>query len=351
MRVFLIFLTTFFILLFYWNFLPGQPYPQSQIIKGIQWGDDVQKLVQGSGDNWPITWVNDTLQITSFGDGDGFDDEIQDLSLGISYIIGDPPTHKGADIQSNIDTPEGGGPRGIKTSGIIMIEGVLYLFVRNYKPENSDDFTNSRLAWSEDFGKTWQWADWHFSNTFGCPDFIQFGPDYTNTMDEFVYIVSQDNDNAYQYSPRIVLARVAKNKVIDRHAYDFFSGCDQNNNPQWSSDINDRKEIFYNPQGTQRISISYNPGIKRYILVTSHQPENDSRTHTAALGIFESEFPWGDWRTVYYNDHWSDNCRTYHHKIPTKWISKDGKDMWLLFSGLDCGYYDFCLKKVTLILD
>ena len=29
------------------------------------------------------------------------------------------------------------------------------------------------------------------------------------------------------------------------------------------------------------------------------------------------------------------DCRTYHHKFPTKWMSTDGKEMWLLYSGLD----------------
>lgn len=334
---------------FFVTILAGQPYPQSQIIRELQWEEQVHKITWCSGDNWPITWVNDTLQISSYGDGDGFDNKNPDLSLGFSYIIGDPPNHYGMDIRSNIDTPEGGGSEGIKTSGIIMIENTLYIFVRNYKPGNSDDFTNSRLAWSEDSGKTFQWADWHFSNTFGCPDFIQFGPNYTHAMDDFVYIVSQDNDNAYQYTPDIVLARVSKKSLIDRDTYEFYAGKDQNNNPEWSVYVNDRKSIFYNAEGTQRISVSFHPVYKRFILVTSHQPEGDNRTHTAALGVFESEFPWGDWHTVYYNDQWSGQCRTYHHKFPVKWMREDGKEMWLLFSGLDCGYYHFCLRKAKII--
>jgi len=30
-------------------------------------------------------------------------------------------------------------------------------------------------------------------------------------------------------------------------------------------------------------------------------------------------------------------------------MSHDGKEMLLLFSGLDCGYYGFCLRKAKLI--
>jgi hypothetical protein len=329
--------------------LSGQPYPESQLIKKLEWDNSVYKINGASGDNWPITWVNDTLQITSYGDGDGFDAKNPDLSLGLSYIINDPPNHKGVDIRTNIDTPEGGGSEGIKTSGLLMVDGLLYIFVRNYKPGNSEDFTNSRLGWSENLGITFQWADWHFSNTFGCPDFIQFGPDYTGAMDQYVYIVSQDNDNAYQYSPDIVLARVPKERVRYREAYEFYAGQTSDNTTSWLADIDKRVPIFSNPAGTQRVAMSYNPALKRFILTTSHRPEGDNRTHTDALGVYESEFPWGYWKTLYYDDDWSNNCRTYHHRFPTKWMSRDGKEMWLLFSGLDCGYYGFCLKKARLI--
>lgn len=341
----------FHLIVLFINQIQGQPYPPSLIVKKIVWDDEVHKISSGSGDNWPITWVNDTLQITSYGDGDGFDEEHPDLSLGFSFIIGDPPNHRGEDFQSNIDTPEGEGSKGIKASGVIMIDGILYVFVRNYDPENSGDFTNSRLAWSNDFGKTFQWADWYFSNTFGCPDFIQFGPNYSSALDGYVYIVSQDNDNAYQYSSNIVLARVLKDKIIHRKAFEFFAGMAADSRPIWSHDIANRVAIFTNPFGAQRVAMSYNPMLKRFILTTSHQPENDDRTHTDALGIFESEYPWGSWNTIYYDDDWSNNCRTYHHRFPTKWMSTDGKEMWLLFSGLDCGLYDFCIKKMTLIVE
>ncbi|MHC4073599.1 MAG: hypothetical protein ACYSUD_17450, partial [Planctomycetota bacterium] len=89
----------------------------------------------------------------------------------------------------------------------------------------------------------------------------------------------------------------------------------------------------------------------RYILTSSHLTGKRA-THTAALGVFEAPQPWGPWSTVYYNDHWSvkdgKDCRTYHHRFPPKWMSPDGKTMWLLYSGLDCDLYSFCVKKAVL---
>jgi len=330
------------------NIASGVPYPNSRIITKLTWDPNVVKLRDGAGDNWPITWVEDDLQITAFGDGDGFDKQNPDLSLGFCRIAGDPPNHFGEDFKSDADTPEGSGSKGIKASGLLMVDNVLYMFVRNYKTDGSKDFTNSRLAWSTNRGVNWTWADWHFSQTFGCPEFVQFGKNYHGARDNYVYIVSQANDDAYAYSPDIVMARVDKSKVKDRDSYEFFAGIGTDGKPIWSNDIGKRKPIFTDPNGTQRIAMTYNSALRRYILTTSHLPPGKKATHTAALGIFDAPEPWGPWSTVYYNHDWSKGARTYHHKFPTKWMSSDGKTMWLLFSGLDGGYYSFCVRKATL---
>ncbi len=144
------------------------------------------------------------------------------------------------------------------------------------------------------------------------------------------------------------MARAPKDKVEDRRAYRFFSGLDAEGAPTWSADIGKRKPIFTDPRGTQRISLTYNAAIRRYIMTASHRVGQG--THNASLGVFDAPEPWGPWTTVYYDDHWSGNDRTYHHKFPTKWMSADGKTMWLLYSGLGGNNYAFCLRKATLVL-
>jgi uncharacterized Ntn-hydrolase superfamily protein len=328
------------------------PYPPSKVITKLTWSPDIIKM-EGciSGDNWPTAWVSDSLQITAFCDGRGFSKQAPDLSLGFAKVFGDPPDFHAENFESDADTPMGGGSSGIKASDMLAVDGILYMFVRNYKPAGSDDFTNSRPACSTDLGESWTWADWHFSETFGCPAFVQFGMNYQRARDDYIYIASQANDSAYGFSPDIVLARVRKDRVMERNRYDFFAGLDDNGKPLWSQDISKRKPIFTDPKGTQRIAITYNAPLGRYILATSHQTGTKA-THTAALGVFEAPEPWGPWATLYYDDHWSvedgKDCRTYHHRFPPKWISEDGKTMWLLYSGLDCGLYTFCVKKATL---
>ncbi|UCG56483.1 MAG: DUF4185 domain-containing protein [Phycisphaerales bacterium] len=329
------------------------PYPQSTLVTKLTWSPEVVKMKgYANGDNWPIAWADRDCQITAFCDGRGFFEQDPDLSLGFAQVFGDPPDFHAKNFKSNADTPTGWGAKGIKASDMIAVDHVLYMFVRNYKPAASDDFTNSRLACSTNLGVNWTWADWHFSDTFGCPAFVQFGRNYEEARDGYIYVASQANDSAYGFSPDIVMARIEKKSVMKRSAYTFFAGTAEDGRPLWTRDITKRKPIFTDPRGTQRIAITYNAGLRRYILTSSHLTDNKKATHTAALGVFESPEPWGPWSTVHYEDHWSvedgKDCRTYHHRFPPKWMSADGKTMWLLYSGLDCDLYSFCVKKATL---
>lgn len=333
--------------------LLSAPYAQSKIVTKLTWDSGVVRIGSGDsgkdgvGDNWPITWADDGNLYTSYGDGPGFSRvPKRELTLGFAKITGDPATITPEDISSDADTPAGGGKSGIKSSGLLMVDRVLWMFVRNYRVDG--DYRHSRLAWSGNYGKNWTWTDWYFSDTFGCPEFVQFGPNYAGARDRYVYIVSQANNDAYDYSPDIVMARVPKDKLADRSAYRFFSGLDARGAPAWSADIGDSKPIFTDPRGTQRISLTYNAAIKRYIMTASHRVGEGP--HNASLGVFDAPELWGPWTTIYYDDHWSGNDRTYHHKFPTKWMSADGKTMWLLYSGLGGNNYAFCLRKATLEL-
>ena len=325
--------------------LAAQPYTPGTF--RLTWGNEVYRIGVGqdgtTGDNWPITWGDDDALYTSYGDGGGFANPKRGLTLGFAKITGDPPRHHAEDILSEADTQAGWGKKGIKSSGMLIVSSSLYMFVRNYSVEG--DYRHSRLAWSRDHARHWLWADWYFSHTFGCPDFVQFGRNYAGARDRFVYIVSQANDDAYEFSPDIVMARVLRDRISDRAAYEFFAGLDSGGDPRWSRDIEQRRPIFSDPRGTSRISLSYNAGLRRYLLTSSHRVGEGP--HNASLGVFDAPEPWGPWTTMYYDDHWSINNRTYHHKFPTKWMSEDGKTLWLLFSGLGGNNYAFCLRKAA----
>jgi hypothetical protein len=84
-------------------------------------------------------------------------------------------------------------------------------------------------------------------------------------------------------------------------------------------------------------------GLKRYLLAVSYG-------HTGGWGIYDAPEPWGPWTTAFHTEYWGLGM-THGYRLPSKWISPDGKDMALVFSGLvyDTVSYDaFCMRKMKL---
>lgn len=328
------------------------PYPASELVTGVDWGE--RRKIDGSdGDNWPITWVEGDLQIVAWGDGTGFEnDDEGPLSLGFASVRGDPPDLRVTEFESTADTPVGWGADGRKASGLLMVEDTLYMFVRNARL--GDDHRNARLAWSTDRGRSFEWADWNFSETFGAPAFVQFGPGYQNSRDGYVYVASQANDDAYGFSPEIVLARVPTDAIRDRDSYEFFAGRGEDG-PIWRSNVADRAPIFRDPKGTQRIAMTYDPEIDRYLLTTSHEVPDQEGSHGPGFGLFAGPEPWGPWRTVYYDDDFvggkGEGEGAYHHRFPSKWISDDGRSLWLVYSRLADEHYHFLVREAALSIE
>ncbi len=312
-----------------------QPYPSSAVIKDIKWAPVKTIVRKASGsDNWPITWADDDNLYSAYGDGWGFEPKTKKkLSLGIVKVSGSPPDFKGVNIRTESGERTGQGAKGAKASGMLCVDGVLYMLVRNVD--------NSQIAWSKDHGKTWRWCDWKFKVSFGYPTFLNFGKNYAGARDEFVYIYSPDSDSAYKPADRMVMARVAKDKIREQGGYEFFKGFDGNGKPIWTKEIGSRGAVFINPGRCYRSGISYNAGLKRYLWCQTIYGEEDMR-FKGGLGIFDGPEPWGPWKTVYYTEKW-DVGPGETSSFPTKWMSSDGKTCYLVFSGNDC----FSVRKAV----
>jgi hypothetical protein len=311
------------------------PYPPSPVITGIQWApaSSIVRRARGS-DNWPITWADDDHLYTAYGDGKGFEPFIDvKLSMGLCRISGTPEDFQAVNLRSSSFDTIGDGARGKKASGMLMVDGVLYLWARNAG--------NSQLAWSADHGATWTWSDWKFTESFGAPTFLNFGRNYAGARDSFVYVYSQDNDSAYKPSDRMVLARVPADRIRRREAYEFFAGLDGSGQPAWTADVSERSGVFTHPGRCYRSGISYNAALERY-LWCQIIPGADTRFE-GGFGIYDSPEPWGPWTTVFFAEAW-DVGPGETSSIPTKWISDNGRTIHLVFSGDD----HFSVRKATL---
>jgi len=314
------------------------PYPPSPTVERIQWSPEVIRLANGS-DNWPITWADDDALYTAYGDGKGFEPFVDEkLSLGLARVTRIPPDIKGEIIRSATFEARGDGEAGRKASGFLCVDGVLWVVVRNAG--------NSQLGWSTDHGSTWEWAGWRFRESFGCPTFLNFGRDYHGARDGYVYLFSPDSPGAYVPADSYVLARVPKERIKEELAWEFFVRADAGT-ATWSRDIKQRGPVFLNPGNCYRCGITYHPALRRYlwVQVLPHSRHPQGPRFQGGLGVYDAPEPWGPWTTVFYAAEW-DMGPGETASFPAKWMSPDGKTLYLVFSGNDC----FSVRKGELKL-
>jgi len=307
------------------------PYPPSRVITGVRWApkNTIVRKAKGS-DNWPLTWADDDRLYTAYGDGQGFEPFTPEkLGLGVARIDDDAEHFAGVNIRAATLENRGEGKSGKKASGMLMVNGVLYLLARNAG--------NSQLAWSTDHGRTWQWADWKFTDGFGCPTFLNFGKNYAGARDDFVHVYSHDAASAYTPADRMVLARVPRESIKDRGAYEFFKVLAPDGRPVWTETIDERGAVFTHKARCCRSAVSYSSGLKRYLWVQIIPGAEGAGVDTrfeGGFGIYDAPEPWGPWTTVFFSEKW-DVGPGESASFPTKWMSADGKTLHLVFSGDD----------------
>jgi CubicO group peptidase (beta-lactamase class C family) len=306
------------------------PYPPSPAIRAVRWAppETIVRLAPGS-DNWPLTWGDDDALYGAYGDGQGFRPFVpRKLSLGLARITGRPPELAGTNLRSPDIERTGDGRAGAKASGLLMVDGVLYLLARNRD--------NAQLAWSRDRGATWTWADWRFGESFGCPTFLNFGPDYAGARDGFVYVYSKDGDSAYDGSDAMVLARVPRGRIAERAAYEFFAGTAAAGAPRWTPEIAGRRPVFSHPGNCYRSAVTYAPALRRYLWTQvypgSRHPQGPR--FQGGFGIYDAPEPWGPWTTAFHTPAW-DVGPGDTNVLPAKWMSADGRTVHLVFAGED----------------
>ena len=291
------------------------PYPPSPVIRRATFGTEIRRGAIDS-DNWPMTWGDDDAQYTSYGDGSGFDPPVEKkLGMGFARILGGPDDYKALNLRSDGERT-GNGANSPKASGILMVDGVLYLWVRNVG--------NAQLAWSRDRGRTWQWG-FKMETSFGSPAFLNFGRNYAGARDGFVYTYSQDGPSAYESDNGLVLARAPRDRLRERTAWEFFQGLDAAGHPLWTADIGRRGPVFSYPANCSRVDAVYDAGIGRYLMALAYD-------HTGGWGLFDAPEPWGPWTTILHRQ-W-DVPATHGYRLPARWITADGLTLTLVFSGI-----------------
>jgi hypothetical protein len=92
------------------------------------------------------------------------------LSQGFALVKGDGDAFSGTNIRSSSSETTGDGQSGKKASGLLMVNGSLYMWVRNADGNGQE----CQLAWSNDHAQTWTWSNWRFAELGYCA-FLNYG--------------------------------------------------------------------------------------------------------------------------------------------------------------------------------
>ena len=338
------------------------PYPHSQLIGGVRW--DFSTLLshrQAIGsDIWPTTWAADDRVYAAWGDGGGFEGTERSkitgrASLGFARISGtpdaaDPSSITGKNVWGQAPAfAEAQANFGGKVVDLISVNGVLYaqggLWTAancgcpdpTLRPEQNP--VEHTLAWSQDLGRTWLLAPWVSAADLGSS--LQFGKDYAGAFDPahvyFFYQRDVSRDATHIYLRRVRSAELTADPATPGH-FEYWAGFGSNS-PLWSTTEADAQAVFSDsnaPAGTYAgASVVYDAPLGRYLLAAWHGPA------TGQIGFFEAPSPWGPWATIAYYEDWEGLNETAGEatglSLPTKWISSDGRTVWVVFSGVNNG--------------
>jgi hypothetical protein len=281
-----------------------------------------------------MTWLADGRLLGAWGDG--------------KLVCPAKASYGVAEIGSSLPGTEmtrvfcGPGPLNLgKMMTLIAAPDALYARV------NLQDGSAGYPIWkSADGGSTWTTPASPLP--FFLDTFLQYGRGNAGAPGDYVYGLEP-------WETEIRLVRVRADSVQSNDAYEYFSGTPYA--PAWHFGQKGSKPIFVDLAGTIRPIITYDPGLRRYLLTVAHA-KRDTTAVANKVGIFEAPNPWGPWRTVSYVDNFlgMTGGSFFGVNFPVKWQADGGATLWATFSCWDnsaahaCGpYHDrFNLIRATL---
>jgi hypothetical protein len=312
-------------------------YLPSPLIAKIVFDDRTARTLAPGSDIWPMTWAANDGLYTAWGDGGGFGgtDQKGRVALGVAELLGGKRDYKGVNLAGGLGAPNPAPFTG-KSEGILALGNTLYLW-RDGDASSLEYFKFFELWRSDDLGATWKKTGVRFSRNEGdfpagdngmfAPAFCQFGRGYVGAPDDYVYVYAPDIIDPSHWNVRrpgrINLLRVKRGQIEDKVAYEFFAGVDGSSEARWVAQSARRQTVWQDAgQGTHRIAVSYNPGIRRYLLTTI------TLDRSGWMSVYDAPTPWGPWTHVQ-TEHNPERWGTYTiiFTFVNKWLSADGRDV------------------------
>ncbi|MBN1126912.1 MAG: hypothetical protein JXA82_18060 [Sedimentisphaerales bacterium] len=341
-------------------------------------GDTFYPSWAGNG-NLYSPWTDGTTDGVGCSSGSG-----AEARTGHAVMIGDDPLKL---TIKNTSLPKLGNAlpyQGRYPCGSLVHDGIWYYGTYCLGP--SGQYLHKSFMWnwpnlgpmpgfqiSRDLGKTWEPsphspekplfpepAEYLEPVKMGAPHFVDFGKNMEHSPDGKAYLLGmgavandpesrpcikptaagrfevqpcdEDFDHAnlsWITADQVYLARVTPSTetINNLSAYEFFNGHDVAGQPVWTSDFNQIKPLIEWNNHMGCATATWVPGLKKYLMCIT-----DGWPTVAKMDsyILESDSLTGPWRLVAYMKHFGE--QGYFLNLPSKFISSDGKTLWLCYS-------------------
>jgi len=201
---------------------------------------------------------------------------------------------------------------------------------------------------SKDFGKTWTDtprtpAKPLFGESgkdgakvkMGSPHVVDFGKNMTDSPDGKMYLTGHGATRAdaacsWISGDQVYMARVTPGvaNVNDVTKYEFFAGRDASGKPAWAKEFAKIKPLVEWKDRSGCVTITYNAPLKKYLMCVTDGGTTGLGTYDT--WIVESDSLTGPWRLVTFMEKFGEQA--YFVNIPSKFISRDGRTLWLCYS-------------------
>lgn len=335
------------------------PFAASKELTGIAFTG--RHVHYGNADTWFPTWAANGNMYSSWTDG-----KVEDISssssgaratTGHATIAGDDPLHltlTNVGVYAASPLPYGGRyPAGGLVYNGVWFYGTYCLKQTPGKGLNWDvlgPFVG--FQYSTDYGRTWH-ASPHSPEhplfdepariggpvKLGLPHFVDFGKNMEYSPDGNAYLVSQgatdadpkprDANLSWITGDQIYLARVKPTikNMNRRAAYEYFAGHDAQGHARWTHDFAKIQPLIDWNNHTGNVSMTYDAPLKKYLMAVTDGGNTIGKYNTY---ILESPQITGPWRLVVYLRNFGEQA--YFVNFPSKFISKDGRTLWLSYS-------------------
>ncbi len=339
--------------------------PRSTVIVGWEWlGERIPYPEPDiKGDTYPMTWADDGEIYASAGDP--LWGETRD-GLDVEKFSGGPTDYKITKVNPMNDY-KGWGGNGPKPSGMICVDGVLYLAFQNMlgaqKPPSSllsQHGSDAQIVYCTEKTNFWIPALGNIAAPlfpgfkFGGPAFINYGRNNANARDDYVYAVSSDQ---WDNGSNLRLGRAPADEIVRREAWEWVCAFAPSGEPAWSHDLDQAIPVLSLHRWLGLPEMVYLAGIGRYLLLTWRLHKDFSPDDGTDLIVLESPEPWGPFALVHFEEDWEGQAfNPYCPRVPLKWMDADGTRGWLQFSGSwgpagqKAGYYRSNVRPFRLVM-